>query len=301
MHASPPILLFGARGQVGWELRRTLSTLGSVTTAGVDGADHHVDLTDLDSISRVVAAVKPAVMVNAAAYTAVDRAEAEPELAQQVNADAVGYMGKLAAAIDCPVVHYSTDYVFSGEGNTPWREQDEPDPRSVYGRTKLEGEHALAASGADFLILRTAWVYGARGANFMLTMQRLFRERDQLNIVADQYGAPTWSRHIAEATAQILAQSRDPEKAGFGFNQNRGIYHLTAAGSASWYEFAQAILTAAGTECELAPITTEEYACAAARPGYSVLSNEHLNLVFGISLPHWRQGLALCLDEQNGS
>ena len=301
MHDRPPILLFGARGQVGWELRRTLSTLGSVTTAGVDGADHHVDLTDLDSISRVVAGVEPVVIVNAAAYTAVDSAEAEPELAQQVNADAVGHMGKLAAAIDCPVVHYSTDYVFSGEGNTPWREQDEPDPRSVYGRTKLDGEVALAASGADFLVLRTAWVYGARGANFMLTMQRLFRERDKLNIVADQYGAPTWSRHIAEATGQILSQSREPGKAGFGFNRNRGIYHLTAAGKASWHEFAEAILRGTEADCELFPITTGEYPCAATRPGYSVLNNEHLEQVFGISLPHWRQGLALCLDEQNGS
>lgn len=299
MHDSPPILLFGAKGQVGWELRRTLSTLGSVTTAGVDGADHHVDLTDLDSISQAVAGVKPVLMVNAAAYTAVDRAEAEPELAQQVNADAVGHMGKLAAAIDCPIVHYSTDYVFSGEGNTPWREQDEPDPRSVYGRTKLKGEKALAASGADFMILRTAWVYGARGANFMLTMQRLLRERDQLNIVADQYGAPTWSRHIAEATAQILAQSRDPEKDGFGFYNNRGIYHLTAAGQASWHEFAKAILRGTEADCKLVPITTEEYPCAATRPGFSVLNNEHLQLVFGVSLPPWRQGLALCLDEQN--
>lgn len=299
MHDNPPILLFGAKGQVGWELRRTLSTLGSVTTAGIDGADHHVDLTDLDSISRVVAAVKPVMIVNAAAYTAVDRAEAEPELAQQVNADAVGQMGKLAAAIGCPVLHYSTDYVFSGEGNTPWCEQDKPDPRSVYGRTKLEGEKALAASGADFLILRTAWVYGARGANFLLTMQRLFRERDHLNIVADQYGAPTWSRHIAEATAQILAQSRRPEKAGFGFCDNRGIYHLTAAGKASWYEFADTIRQGMEADCKLTPITTAEYPCAATRPAYSVLNNERLRQVFGVSLPPWRQGLALCLDEQN--
>ena len=297
MNDRPVILLFGARGQVGWELRRTLSSLGRVITAGVDGAEYHVDLTDPDSISRVVAEVQPGLMVNAAAYTAVDKAESEPDLARQVNADAVGYMGKLAADSGCPVVHYSTDYVFSGEGNTPWREQDEPDPRSVYGRTKLEGEQALADSGADYLILRTAWVYGARGANFMLTLQRLFREKDQLSIVADQYGAPTWSRHIAEATAQVLAQSREPEKNGFVFAGKRGIYHLTAAGSASWHEFAEAILQATGAECELVPITTEQYPCAAARPGYSVLNNERLQQVFGVCLPHWRKGLSLCLDE----
>lgn len=297
MNNSPVILLFGARGQVGWELRRTLSTLGRVITAGVDGAEHHVDLTNLDSISQVVAEFKPDLMVNAAAYTAVDKAESEPELARQVNADAVGHMGKLAAACSCPVVHYSTDYVFSGEGNTPWREQDEPDPRSVYGITKLEGEKALAESGADYLILRTAWVYGARGANFMLTLQRLFKEKNQLSIVADQYGAPTWSRHIAEATAQILAQSRAPEKNGFGFAARQGIYHLTAAGSASWHEFAEAILQATGADCELVPITTDQYPCAAARPGFSVLNNEQLQLVFGVGLPHWQQGLLLCLDE----
>jgi dTDP-4-dehydrorhamnose reductase len=297
MDKNPVILLFGANGQVGWELRRTLSTLGQVTSAGIDGADQHVDFTDLDSISQLVEAVKPALMVNAAAYTAVDKAESEPELAQQVNADAVGHIGRLAAAIDCPVVHYSTDYVFSGEGNTPWREQDEPDPRSVYGHTKLRGEQALANSGADFIILRTAWVYGARGANFMLTMQRLFREKDQLNIVADQYGAPTWSRHIAEATAQILAQSRASQEQGFNFSRSRGIYHLTAAGQASWHEFAEAILAGTDADCQLIPITTEEYPCSAARPGFSVLNNEHLRRVFGVGLPHWHQGLALCLDE----
>jgi len=295
MPDNPDILLFGANGQVGWELRRTLSTLGQVTTAGIDGADQQVNFTDLDSISKLVEAVKPALIVNAAAYTAVDKAESEPELAQQVNADAVEHMGKLAAAIDCPVVHYSTDYVFSGEGNTPWREQDEPDPRSVYGRTKLRGEEVLVASGADFLILRTAWVYGARGANFLLTMQRLFREKDQLNIVADQYGAPTWSRHIAEATAQIVAQSRASQGQGFDLSASRGIYHLTAAGQADWHEFAEAILAGTDADCRLIPITTDEYPCAAARPVFSVFNNERLQRVFGIQLPHWRQGLALCL------
>ncbi len=300
MDDGPAILLFGADGQVGWELRRTLSTLGRVVTGGIDAADHHVDFTDLDSISQLVAQIKPALMVNAAAYTAVDKAETEPELAQQVNAEAVGHLGKLAAAIGCPMVHYSTDYVFSGDGSTPWQERDVPDPRSVYGQTKLEGEKALVKSGADFLTLRTAWVYGARGTNFMLTMQRLFKERNQLNIVADQYGAPTWSRHIAEATAQILSQSRVSAGNGFGFRRGRGTYHLTAAGKASWYEFAEAILAGTDADCKLNPITTDEYPCAAARPGYSVLNNEHLRRVFGIQLPHWRQGLTLSMEQVEG-
>ncbi len=297
MHNSPVILLFGANGQVGWELRRTLSTLGQVITAGVDGADHQADFTDQDSITELVKRIGPALIVNAVAYTAVDKAESEPELAQQVNADAVGHIGRLAASLDCPMIHYSTDYVFSGEGDKPWLEKDMPDPRSVYGRTKLDGEKQLMESGADFLILRTAWVYGARGANFMLTMQRLFKEKEQLNIVADQYGAPTWSRHIAQATAQIVAQSRS--QAGFRFSGTRGIYHLTADGKASWHEFAEAILSGTPEDCKLHPITTDEYPCAAARPGYSVLNNEYLQGVFGIQLPHWRHGLALCMGSED--
>lgn len=299
MHKSPVILLFGANGQVGWELRRTLSTLGEVITAGVDGADHQADFTDQESITQLVKRTHPALIVNAVAYTAVDKAESEPELAQQVNADAVGHIGRLAASLDCPVIHYSTDYVFSGEGGKPWNERDIPDPRSVYGRTKLDGEKQLMESGADFLILRTAWVYGARGDNFLLTMQRLFREKDQLNIVADQYGAPTWARHIAQATAQIIAQSRATEGVDFSFSHTRGIYHLTADGKASWHEFAQAILSGSPEDCKLNPVTTDEYPCAATRPGYSVLNNEHLQRVFGIQLPHWRHGLALCMDSKD--
>lgn len=293
----PKILLFGHNGQLGWELRRTLSTLGDVTTAGLDDADRELDLTNVDALKALVHELRPGLMVNATAYTAVDRAEAESDLAHRVNAEAVEEMGVLGAIIDCPVLHYSTDYVFSGEGDTPWKENDEPDPQSVYGKTKLAGEQALLKSRAECLILRTAWVYGARGKNFMLTMQKLFREKDKLNIVADQFGAPTWSRLIAEATAQLLAQCRTID-GGFSFGEHRGeIFHLTSEGQASWHDFAQAILQAGSCDCELLPVTTAEYPTAAARPAYSVLNNNRLWQAWGIRLPDWREALSLCLEE----
>ena len=290
------ILLFGARGQVGWELRRTLSPLGQVVTAGIDGADEYLDMADTAALEQLVTRIRPDLVVNAAAYTAVDKAESEPELAQQINGEALAVIGAAAQAVGCPVVHYSTDYVFSGDGETPWREQDETAPRSVYGRTKLAGEQALAAAGVPFLIFRTAWVYGSRGNNFLLTMLRLFEQKKQLSIVADQYGAPTWSRHIAEATAQVLVQLRDAT-GGFSFGKRSGIYHLTNGDQASWYEFAQTIRSLAGSDCELKPITSEEYPCAAERPRFSVLDNSELERAFSIALPHWKQGLELCFEE----
>ena len=294
----PRILLFGHNGQVAWELRRTLATLGNVVTAGVDGAQHPLDLRDAAALDKLLHELRPRLMVNAAAYTAVDQAESEPDLAWRLNAEVVGEMGRLGAALDCPVLHYSTDYVFSGEGDVPWKENDEPDPRSVYGKSKLAGEQALLDSRADCLILRTAWVYGGRGRNFLLTMQRLFRERDDLGVVADQYGAPTWSRMIAEATAQLLAQCR-LDDGGFSFGEHREeIFHLSSEGQASWYDFARAILEAGGEDCDLRPLTTAEYPTAAARPAYSVLNNDRLWQAWGIRLPDWREALALCLEEQ---
>ena len=293
----PKILLFGHNGQLGWELRRTLATLGDVVTAGLDGADHPLDLTDPSALKSLVQGLAPGLMVNATAYTAVDQAESEPELAHRINAEAVGEMGMLGAGIDCPVLHYSTDYVFSGNSNTPWKENDEPDPQSVYGRTKLAGEQALLKSRAECLILRTAWVYGARGKNFMLTMQKLFEQKDSLNVVADQFGAPTWSRMIAEATAQLLAQCRTID-GGFSFGEHRGeIFHLTSEGKASWHDFAEAILQAGDCDCELQPVTTADYPTAAARPAYSVLNNNRLWQAWGIRLPDWREALSLCLEE----
>ncbi len=293
---SPVILLFGPNGQVGWELRRTLSTLGEVVTAGIDAADEQLDVTDGQAMKTLVDRLQPGLMVNATAYTAVDKAESEPEVAHQVNCVAVGLMGELAAEIDCPVVHYSTDYVFSGNNDTPWKETDETGPRSVYGRTKLAGEQALAAAGAEHLTLRTAWVYGTRGNNFLLTMLRLFDQKTQLNIVADQFGAPTWSRHIAEATAQMLARLKSSD-GSYCFTGLDGVYHLTSAGQSSWHEFAQAICEQAGSSCQLAPISSDQYPCAAERPVYSVLDNSALAQAFSVSIPHWMQGLKLCMDE----
>ncbi|WP_456407981.1 dTDP-4-dehydrorhamnose reductase [Thiolapillus sp.] len=298
MSEMPLILLFGHSGQLAWELRRSLAPLGEVVSAGVDGANHYLDLTDAAALDALVHELRPALMVNATAYTAVDKAESEQELAYRINADVVGEMGTLGAEMDIPVLHFSTDYVFSGDADAPWKEDDEPQPRSIYGKSKLAGEQALLASRADSLILRTAWVYGARGGNFLLTMQRLFHEKERLGVVADQYGAPTWSRMLAEATAQVLAQCKTPY-GGFQFGQHSGeIFHLTAAGKASWHEFAQAILECSGDECVLDPISTEQYPTPAARPAYSVLSNDNLAAAFGVRLPHWRKGLALCLEEQ---
>jgi dTDP-4-dehydrorhamnose reductase len=290
------ILLLAPRGQVGWELRRTLSTLGRVITAGRKGADHALDLSDGAALERLVGELEPELLVNAGAWTAVDQAETEPEAARAINAVAVGVMGRAAAVIGCPVVHYSTDYVFSGEGGRPWRERDEPAPCSVYGRTKLEGERQLVATGADHLIFRLAWVYGARGSNFLLTMRRLMNEREALGVVADQFGSPTWARQIAEATAQVLAQCRSGE-GGFFFGERGGVYHLTSAGQASWHDFACAIAEGLGTNCRVNPIGTADYPTPARRPAWSVLDNEKLWRTFGVALPHWREGLALCLQE----
>ncbi len=294
---SPLVLLFGHSGQLGWELRRTLAPLGEIVTAGVDGAGHYLDLTDGAALDALVHDLRPALMVNATAYTAVDEAEAEEKLAYRINAEVVGEMGRLGAEMDIPVLHFSTDYVFSGVADRPWKEHDVPAPRSIYGKSKLAGEQALFASRAEHLILRTAWVYGGRGRNFLLTMQRLFAEKDRLKVVADQFGAPTWSRFIAEAASQVLAQCKTPQ-GQFRFGRHDGqVFHLTAAGQASWHEFAQAILEQTAEDCVLDPISTEQYPTPAARPAYSVLDNDNLAAAFGVRLPHWRRGLALCLEE----
>lgn len=290
----PRILLMGSTGQVGWELRRTLAPLGEVVAASRSGANGpQVDLTAPDSIVALFDDVRPQVVVNAAAYTAVDKAETEHELATAVNGDAPRIIGELAGALGGLVVHYSTDYVFDGQADRPYREDDSTRPLGVYGQTKRMGEQALLDSEADALVFRTSWVYGRHGHNFLKTMQRLFRERDELGIVNDQIGSPTWSRMIAEVTAQVLAQLQlDPARLG----ERRGVYHLTAAGQTSWYGFAQAILEAGGESCRLSPLTTTDYPTPAARPGYSVLDNSKLKEAFGLALPDWRLSLAQCLE-----
>lgn len=285
------ILLTGINGQVGWELRRTLCPLGRVVA--VDRKE--LDLADPDAIHAKVRALSPKLIVNPAAYTAVDRAEHEPDQARAINAIAPGVLAEAAKGCGAILVHYSTDYVFDGSKVGPYVEDDAPNPLNVYGATKLEGEEAIRASGARHLILRTSWVYGTRGHNFLLTMQRLMRERAELKIVDDQVGAPTWSRLIAEATALILAQCLSPAR-GADRPEPWGTYHLTCAGETSWFGFAKAIAELGGYSTRLKPISTADYPTPARRPANSRLDNSKLARTFGIRLPHWREALDLCLQ-----
>lgn len=281
------ILLTGVNGQVGWELRRTLATLGEV----IAPTRAQLDLTDITALREFIHTTRPDVIVNPAAHTAVDKAESEPDLAHAINTVAPTVMAEAAAKLGAAMVHYSTDYVFDGSKTSAYVETDTPNPLGVYGKTKLAGEQAIIASGIPHIILRTSWVYGLRGGNFLLTMQRLFRERDTLNVVNDQYGAPTWSRMIAEASAQILAQRP--------FLDHNGIYHLTSAGNISWYDFAQAILArtelADGKQVSINPIPASQYPTPAARPVNSVLSGDKVQQTFGIIMPDWEVALDSCL------
>ena len=291
------ILLTGSNGQVGWELRRTLACLGEVVA--VDSKS--LDLRDADAIRRVVREVAPRVIVNPAAHTAVDKAESEVDLAYAINASAPGLLAEEAEKLGALLVHYSTDYVFDGgglSGNTrPWQEDDATGPLNVYGASKLAGEQAIRAACQRHLIFRTSWVYGARGANFLLTMRRLMRERPELKIVADQIGAPTWSRMLAEATALILAQQVSPAR-GADRPEPWGVYHMTNGGETSWHGFAEAIQTldAHESQARLLPIPSSGYPTPAQRPLNSRLNNDKLARVFGIRLPDWRQALALCMQ-----
>jgi dTDP-4-dehydrorhamnose reductase len=282
------ILLTGASGQVGYELLRSLQGLGEVIAPD----RRQMDLADLDQVRAVLRAVRPDLIVNPAAYTAVDQAEAEPELAHRVNALAPAVMAAEAKLLGAAMVHYSTDYVFDGSKAGPYVETDPTAPLNVYGQSKLAGEQALAAAGIPHLILRTSWVYGMRGKNFLLTMLRLAKERDQLRVVADQVGAPTWSRTIADSTALILAQG----KAGGAhwWRAHSGIYHLSAQGQTSWYGFTEEIVAAAGLVCELIPIGSADYPTPAPRPRNSVMSSDKLIAAF-CRLPEWRAALELCL------
>jgi dTDP-4-dehydrorhamnose reductase len=281
------ILLFGKVGQVGWELRRTLAPLGPVVC--VDYPE--VDFTAPDSIRRHIAAAAPDLIVNAAAYTAVDKAETEIALATKINADAPGLMAEEAKRCGALLVHYSTDYVFDGTKTTPYVETDAPNPLGAYARTKHAGDEAIRQSGCDHLIFRLCWVYGARGANFMLTMQRLAREREKLRVVADQIGCPTWSRLIAETTALALRQVRTPADAR-AFN---GTYHLCASGQTSWHGFARAIIDLVPPETrkcrEVEAIASSEYPTPTQRPAYSVMSTAKLERVFDLRLPDWHDSL----------
>ena len=291
---TPTILLIGKNGQVGWELRRTLAPLGQVLA--VDYPE--IDLTDAAAARRIVLENKPTVVINAAAYTAVDKAESEPRIAQQINGIAPGVLAEAAKQVDALMVHYSTDYVFDGTKKTPYVETDPPNPVSVYGQTKLEGDQVVRAAGCNHLIFRLCWVYGARGQNFLLTMQRLARERESLRVVADQFGSPTWSRLIAEATTQTLQHVLTVGDA----TAFKGTYHLAAGGSASWHEFASRIvelMSEAERRCrEVTAIATTDYPTPAKRPAYSVLDCGKLKKTYGIQLPDWKECLRLVLDRQ---
>ncbi|MGZ8219919.1 dTDP-4-dehydrorhamnose reductase [Methylomagnum sp.] len=295
------ILLIGGEGQVAYELRRTLACLGQVITRGRT-TQPALDLADLDGVRAAIRAIQPGLIVNAAAYTAVDKAEQETELAFRINGEAVGVLAEEGLAVGAGLIHYSTDYVFPGDGLAPYREDDQKGPLSVYGRSKLAGEEAIRAVGVPHLILRTAWVYGARGQNFLLTMLRLIREREALRIVDDQRGAPTWSRLIAEATALLLARTMfegrlEPGELG-------GTYHLTNGGETTWFGFAEKIRELGiarellpETCARLEPIPTSGYPTPAKRPAYSVLCNDKLAGAFGLALPDWEAALRLCMDE----
>jgi len=293
------LLLLGGDGQVGHELRRSLAALGEVVTTTRSGrlaedgsACETLDLAQLDSIEPLLRRVRPDHVVNATAYTAVDRAESERELAFAINAQAPERLARLCAADGIGLIHYSTDYVFDGSGTRPYLETDPTGPISVYGQSKLAGEEGIRASGADHLILRTAWVYATRGHNFLRTMLRLGGEREELRVVADQHGSPTPAWLLADAAAQVLRQ---------GLKES-GVRHLVAGGQTSWHGFADAIFEEALARGLIArrprveAIGTADYPTPARRPAYSVLDSGRLQSEYGLDVPHWRAALAATLD-----
>ena len=275
------ILLTGRGGQVGLELEQRLPRLGELVVTGPE----ELDLADAGSMRRALRDIKPALIVNAAAHTAVDRAESEPELALRINGEAPGVLAEEAKRLGARLVHYSTDYVFDGSKRTPYVEDDAPRPLGVYGRTKLEGEKRVRASGCRHLILRTAWVYG-RGRNFMAAVLERARSGAALRVVNDQFGAPTWAADLADATVRML--------------ELEGTYHVTAAGQTNWFEVAQQLLKLSGLSARIQGVTTEEYGAKAPRPRYSVLDNGKLRAAGIEPIGDWRQRLALYLQSEAG-
>ena len=291
------ILLLGKDGQVGWELQRALVPLGEVIAVGRET----VDLEDTRALTRVLREAAPAAIVNAAAYTAVDKAESEPERARRINADAVSVLAEEANRFGAWLVHYSTDYVFDGTKPTPYTEDDPTAPLSVYGSTKLDGERAIREHRARHLIFRTSWVYGARGNNFAKTILRLAKEREELKIVADQYGAPTSAEFIADATALALYRVQGDSEAA----ASSGTYHLVASGETSWCDYARYVIGLAlekGASLKakperVQPIPTEDYPLPAARPKNSRLDTGKLQAIFNLRPPHWRYHVARLVEE----
>ena len=292
------ILLFGKGGQVGWELQRSLSVLGTVTALDFDSIEHCGDFSNPAGVVETVRALRPDVIVNAAAHTAVDKAESEAEFARTLNATTPGALAQEAAKLGAWLVHYSTDYVFDGSGSRPWVETDTPAPLSVYGRTKLEGEQLIAEAGAKHLILRTSWVYAARGGNFAKTMLRLAQERERLTVIDDQWGAPTGADLLADVTAHALRHLQQRP-------QDAGLYPCVAAGETNWNQYAKYVLAQAqkaqiATKIiakEVAPVPTSAFPTPAVRPHNSRLSTHKLQSTFGLQMPHWQQGVARMLTE----
>ena len=292
------ILLFGKSGQVGWELQRSLAMLGNITMLDFDSTEHCGDFSNPTGIADAVRALRPNVIVNAAAHTAVDKAESEPEVARLLNATTPGVLAQEAARLGALMVHYSTDYVFDGSGSRPWRETDVPDPLNVYGRTKLEGEERIAQSSARHLILRTSWVYSARGGNFAKTMLRLAQERERLTVIDDQWGAPTGADLLADVTAHAIRHLLQRPEDG-------GLYHCVAAGETNWYFYAKEVLSLAVQvqpaivlkATEVVPVPTSAFPTPAQRPHNSRLDTSRLQTMFGFTLPHWRAGVARMLTE----
>jgi dTDP-4-dehydrorhamnose reductase len=292
------ILLFGKTGQVGWELQRSLAPLGDVVALSSQSADYAADFSEPLRLADTVRAIQPDIIVNAAAYTAVDKAQSEPDLAHRVNAQAPGVLAQAAAQCGAWLVHYSTDYVFNGGGSEPWVEDAPTGPLSVYGQTKLDGERAIQAAGCRHLIFRTSWVYAARGGNFAKTMLRLGRERDALTVIDDQFGAPTGAELLADITAHaIRAVPRAPQLAG--------VYHLAAAGETTWHGYAMFVLNyarRAGVPLRVTPdavaaVPTQAFPTPARRPHNSRLNTQKLQSAFGLHLPAWELGVARMLDE----
>ena len=293
------ILLLGKGGQVGWELQRALAPLGELVALDFDSSEGLCgDFSQPDAVAATVRRVAPDLIVNAAAHTAVDRAESEPDLVRLINAVTPGRIAQEARALGAHLVHYSTDYVFDGSGEAARAEDAPTNPLSVYGRTKLEGEQAIAASGATHLILRTSWVYAARGGNFARTMLRLAKERDRLTVIADQIGAPTGAELLADVTAHAVRTLRvRPELSG--------LYHCVAAGETSWHGYARHVIAQARTAGQdirvadeaIVPIPTTDYPTPAARPLNSRLDTRRLCETFGLVLPHWQQGVDRMLAE----
>jgi dTDP-4-dehydrorhamnose reductase len=292
------ILLFGKNGQVGWELQRSLAPLGDLVALGSTSTQLCGDFRNVAGLMETVRAVRPDIIVNAAAHTAVDKAESEPELAQLLNATAPGALARAAHAAGAWFVHYSTDYVFDGSGERPWKEADQTGPLSVYGRTKLEGEQLVRAAGSRHLIFRTSWVYGARGGNFAKAMLRLASERDKLTVIDDQVGAPTGADLLADTTALALRSVlADPDTAG--------LYHVAASGEATWNSYARFVIEyaqragielKAGVE-QVERVPTSAFPTPAQRPHNSRLDTSRFRQTFGLTLPHWQQGVARMLDE----